>query len=215
MASKLEQAAQLLAEMREMAQGNAAAMKMVAAKEAAFAKKVEESMQSQPQEVQQRYHELKGVTDRFSGGNTTCYVDITASENGNTVDSLQTLQQVLQGTPQPKPKGTKASNKQIITTIELNLIYIGGIVFDITHQVGTEYKFINVQSSEWGANFSFKWRQGAVTHNVNGEICTITVTGVIDYIVFWEGLGTVYSDRKRYEFDVNTKTGDFVAFREK
>lgn len=94
-----------------------------------------------------------------------------------------------------------------------NLIFVGGIIIYVKQQIKPTYSIIDVSSSEWGVTISFSWEQTNYDKSTNGNYTTITVSGKLNYNLFIDGIGTIYSDICKFQVVVDNRTDHSISMK--
>lgn len=93
-----------------------------------------------------------------------------------------------------------------------NLTLIGGI--DIScklSKAGSIWLLSNVTSSDYGVTIGWEWQQSDYSQSVSGNEITVIVEGYIKYNVIFDGWGTVYKQRNRFQIKINNITGEITS----
>ncbi|WP_288460236.1 hypothetical protein [uncultured Chryseobacterium sp.] len=79
-------------------------------------------------------------------------------------------------------------------------------------KVNNVWAFDSVTSTEYGLTLGvWSFTQLDYSQNTSSNILTVEVTGLENYNVFLEGLGTVYKDRVMIKVKININTGNIVS----
>ena len=79
-------------------------------------------------------------------------------------------------------------------------------------KVNNVWTFDSVTSSEYGLTLGvWSFTQLDYNQNTNSNVLTVEVTGLENYNVFLEGLGTVYKDRVMIRVKININTGNIFS----
>ncbi|MFT5890623.1 MAG: hypothetical protein ACI9Y7_000716 [Dokdonia sp.] len=74
-----------------------------------------------------------------------------------------------------------------------------------------EYEFIEVTSELSGITIGSSWEQTAVEHVIVGNEAIITVFGSLNFNLFIESIGTIYTDVKIFELHIDINTGEPIS----
>lgn len=79
-------------------------------------------------------------------------------------------------------------------------------------KVNNIWTFDSVTSSEYGMTLGvWSFTQLDYSQNTNSNVLTVEVTGLENYNIFLEGLGTVYKDRVMIRIKININTGNIFS----
>ncbi|MGS2727470.1 hypothetical protein ACU8DI_12740 [Psychroserpens sp. BH13MA-6] len=78
---------------------------------------------------------------------------------------------------------------------------------------GQAYEIIEVVSSHSGFTFGLTWEQTSTSNDyvVVGNTAIINLEGLMHYNLFFNGIGTVYSEFIHYELIINIETGEAIS----
>lgn len=111
--------------------------------------------------------------------------------------------------------GTHTSRFQVEfgVVLPINLdIYVNQILADLSN--GISYSVVDVETSYTGFTLGTSWSQVTYDYTVVGDEAIINLYGNLNYNLFLENIGTVFTDAKQYEMRVNINTGEEVSFIE-
>lgn len=74
-----------------------------------------------------------------------------------------------------------------------------------------EYEFIEVTSEISGTTFAHSWEQVAIEHVIIGNEIIVTVYGNLNFNLFLESIGTIYTDVIILELHINIDTGEPIS----
>jgi len=77
--------------------------------------------------------------------------------------------------------------------------------------INQEYEVIDVSTIYSGFTIGSSWEQTSFNVSVAGDIAIINLFGEINYNLFIEGVGTVFTDVKHYQMIVNIYTGQQIS----
>ncbi len=105
---------------------------------------------------------------------------------------------------QSQPNQKTASSKFWIAGI------FGGVQVNIV-QNRTPYSISDVNSNAFGFTAGFNWHQTSFDTTIAGNIVTINIFGIINYNLFVDGVGTVYSAPTHLQIKINKTNGRIIS----
>ena len=87
----------------------------------------------------------------------------------------------------------------------------GGVKTFITQNMTPLYSIENVNSNAFGFTLAFSWNQTSYDKSISGNTATINLYGALNYNLFFEGVGTIFTENIRICIKVNTLTGEIIS----
>ena len=165
---------------------------------------------------QQDYDYIKGMIGLCieNGGTFVINNDVTA-ENSINVDSVDEFQSFLNALPNVgnEEEYEIVGTQKTASTKVWFAIPMGGTKFFIKQTMLPNYNIEDVTSNAFGVTLAFSWNQTIydVTIDQTTKITIVNIFGVLNYNVFFEGIGTVYSSNKHIQIKLNTLTGNIIS----
>jgi hypothetical protein len=76
------------------------------------------------------------------------------------------------------------------------------------------YQVLDLETDYSGITLGTSWEQTTFTYQVSGQTATIDLYGSFRYNLFINDIGTIFTDSKHYQMQVNTTTGEPVSIIE-
>jgi hypothetical protein len=86
-----------------------------------------------------------------------------------------------------------------------------GIDLYINQKVGNPYTITTVGSDAYGMTVGYEWEQTTYITSVSGDVTSVKVDGLFKYVLFLEGIGSLYSKPMSFYVTINNKTGHIIA----
>jgi len=100
---------------------------------------------------------------------------------------------------------------QIISTVKLKLLPWYGIKFSVSQNAGNPVTVQTVTSTSFGAGLGVNWQQDNYSQSTSGNITTVIANGTLNYTVFYNGIGTVYSQPITIRIYLNNTNGTIIS----
>ena len=148
-----------------------------------------------------------GYGSTGSGGITT--------SNTNQVNSIPNKQVLIELIESASSEGydfTFVQNQNTtISSVKIKLLPWAGLLFNINQAKGLTYTVQNVTSGAYGLTLGYSWNQNDYSVSVSGNTTSVTVYGILEYTIFYEGVGTIYSEQLSYRININNRTGRIIS----
>ncbi|TGD56762.1 hypothetical protein [Flavobacterium humi] len=135
------------------------------------------------------------------------------AQNSLNLDSMNEFESFLDSCEEESTNFEYIQNQsQKTAKVKLAMVGpLGGINFNIIQNISPSYSVENVTSTCYGFTLAFSWAQTGFDKAIVNNNAIINVYGDINYNVFMEGLGTVWTQPKQIRVKTNTTNGQIIS----
>ena len=89
--------------------------------------------------------------------------------------------------------------------------FFGGVKANVKQNMTPSYSINEVNSNAFGLTAGFSWNQSSFDVSIVGNVVTVNIYGVINYNLFIDGIGTIFSSNIHLQIKINKTTGNIIS----
>lgn len=103
--------------------------------------------------------------------------------------------------------------KQNTVTAKATFLFLpwAGVKIMVDQNVANIFTIQNVTSDTFGLTLGYSWTQNTYNQSTVGNITTVNVYGTLNYTMFAQGIGNVYSSPIIFQIKINNANGHIIS----